>query len=88
MVASEPGGEEVSPPPLRLPRERSDSQGDAFPDSLVEGRETDVGPSLFVDLRLDDCREDCEPPDERERDLGGRIAGGGSGGGALGTIGS
>ena len=55
---------------------------------MEEGRETEVGPSLFVDLRREDCREEAEPPEERERERseGGR-AGGGSGGGALGMIG-
>ena len=88
MLGTDDRGVEVrTSSPGHVP-ERLETLGDTFPESLEEGRETDVGPSLSVDLRLEDCREEAEPPDERERDRGGRIAGGGSGGGTLGIIGS
>ena len=92
LGTDDPGGEVRTPPPWSLLRERDETLGETFPESLEEGRDTEVGPSEFVDLRRDDCREEAEPPEERERDRGGLIAGGGSGGGtrgkSFGTFGS
>ena len=82
LGALDPGEGVATPPPWPL-RDRLEP-GEALPESLEDGRETEVGPSLG-DLRPD---VDREPADERDRDRGGLIAGGGSGGGALGTIGS
>ena len=58
--------------------ERSpETSDDTLPESLEDGRETEAGPSEIEPLG-DDLREPCE---DRERDRGGRIAGGGKGGG-------
>ena len=56
--------------------------GETLPESREEGRDTDAGPSEiepFEDLPRDPC-------DERDRDRGGLIAGGGKGGGSIGKI--
>ena len=84
LGTAEPGGEVVTSAPRSL-RDRPETLGtleEIFPESLEEGRETEVGPSLFVDLRREDCREEAEPPEERDREREeGAVAGGGSGGG-------
>ena len=56
--------------------------GDALPESLEEGLETEAGPSsLIVDGRFDVRLEEREEADERDRERGGFMHGGGSGGG-------
>ena len=56
LGAADPGAEVATPSPWPL-RERLESYGEAFPESLEEGRETDAGPSSLVDLRLDDFED-------------------------------
>ena len=56
--------------------------GETLPESHQEGRETERGPSETEPLA--DKRRD--PAVDRDRDLGGRIAGGGNGGGSSGKI--
>ena len=81
-VASEPTCDAASAPAGTGPV-APEPFGETAPESREEGRDTEVGPSET------EPREDalCDPPEDRDRDRGGRIAGGGNGGGSNGKVG-
>ena len=69
------------PPSGAAARAAEPDDGEAFPESFEEGRETEVGPSETEPLR-----EDFRDPADLDLDRGGRMAGGGKGGGSCGKI--